>query len=57
MDLTTNASGLLEKVNWPRAAEIAGMAGASNALGYPVPGLLGAAWKAVKGMIDGDITE
>ncbi|MFM9940223.1 MAG: P-loop NTPase fold protein [Hyphomicrobiaceae bacterium] len=56
-DLTAKAKGLLERVNWARTAGLAGMAGVSVALGYPLPGLLGAAWKAFKGMTDGDITE
>lgn len=55
--LTEKAKGLLERVNWARAAGVAGMAGASLALGFPVPGLASTVWKAIKGMTDGDITE
>lgn len=55
--LTKKAKGLLERVNWARAAGLAGMAGASIALGFPVPGMFGTAFKAFKGVTDGDITE
>lgn len=55
--LTKKARSLLERVNWARAAGLAGMAGASLALGLPVPGMFGSAWQAFKGMTDGEITE
>lgn len=54
--LTEKAKGLLERVNWARAAGLAGMAGASVALGFPLPGLFSGAWNAFKGMTDGEIT-
>lgn len=55
--LTEKAKGLVDRVNWARAAGIVGMVGASFALGFPVPGLLGTGWKALKGVTDGNITE
>lgn len=55
--LTEKAKGLLDRVNWTRAAGIAGMAGASIALGFPLPGLTKSVWKAIKGVSDGDVTE
>jgi len=54
--LTEKAKGLLERVNWARAAGLAGIAGASVALGFPLPGLFSGAWNAFKGMTDGEIT-
>lgn len=55
-DLTKKAKGLLERINWARTAGLAGMAGASIALGVPMPGLFSAAYKAYKDLTDGDIT-
>src|SRR5262245_18250867 len=55
--LTDKVKELIERVNWARAAGLAGMAGASLWLGFPFPGLLGTVWKAVKGVTDGEITD
>jgi predicted KAP-like P-loop ATPase len=55
--LTDKVKELIERVNWTRAAGLAGMAGASIALGFPIPGLIGTVWKATKSLTDGDITD
>lgn len=56
-DLTKKAKGLLERVNWARTAGLAGLAGASIALGFPLPGLFGTAYKVYQDMTDGEVTE
>lgn len=54
--LTKKAKSFLERVKWARAAGLVGMAGASIALGLPLPGLGGAALNVYRDLTDGDIT-
>jgi predicted KAP-like P-loop ATPase len=50
------ATALLERVNWLRAASLSAGSVAAIALGLPPIGLAGEAWRALKGLADGDIT-
>lgn len=50
------ATALLERVNWLRAAAVSAGSIATIALGLPPIGLAGEAWRALKGLADGDIT-
>ena len=51
-----NATALLERVNWLRAAALSAGSIAALALGLPPTGLLGELWRAGKGLADGDIS-
>lgn len=58
--LTKKVTDLLARVKWARAAGLAGMAGLTGvalAFGLPIPGLMGAAYQAYKGVTDGEITD
>lgn len=51
------AKELLNGVNWVRAAGLTAGSVAALALGLPPTGLIGEAWKAVRGVADGDVTQ
>ena len=50
------ATALLERVNWLRVAALSAGSVAAIVLGLPPVGLAGEAWRALKGLADGDIT-
>jgi len=53
----TKAKKLLGRVNWFRVAGLTARSAVAMAAGLPPVGLLGAAWTAIQGVTDGDVTK
>ncbi len=53
----TKAKKLLGRVNWFRVAGLTAGSAVAMAAGLPPVGLLGAAWTAIQGVTDGDVTK